>query len=205
MKTSFKLALPVMLVILLVAAADKPAVRIATVDLNHVFEKYYRHDLAMKAVEQETADDEKKLKAMEDEGQKMVEERDKLSKDMGDPMITAQERDAIRSRLDSKIRDIASKQNELRTFATHAEQELGVKRDRVAEQLIKEIRVAVDSQAKSGGYTLVIDTSAINVHLGSPAVMYSSGDNDLTEEVLKQINAAAPVTDVPAIPAKPGK
>jgi Skp family chaperone for outer membrane proteins len=193
MKTTFKMLLPVLLVALVVAAADKPPGRIATIDLKRAFEKYYRHDMAMKAVEQERADIEKKLKSLEAEGLKLTEERDKLSKDLGDPMITSQERDTIRGKLDSKKLEIDAKQNEYRTYGTHAEQQLGVLQERVTEQLVKDIRTAVDAKARSAGYSLVIDAAA---------VIYNTGENDITDEIIKQINAAAPVSDVPADPAR---
>jgi outer membrane protein len=204
MKTILKLSLPVLLLGLLVAAADKPAGRIATIDLKRAFEKYYRHDIALKAVDGDGADLDKKLKSMQDEGQKMVEERDKLAKQLEDPMITAQEQAAIRTKLDAKTQEIQSKGNEIQTFKMYAQQNLDQKVKRVFEQLIQEIRVTVDARAKAGGYTLVVDTSAINGQLGSPIVIYSTGDNDLTDEVIKQINAAAPIASLPADPPKPG-
>jgi hypothetical protein len=49
----------------------------------------------------------------------------------------------------------------------------------------------VADKAKAAGDTLVIDSDAETVN-GTPAVIYTTGDNDMTADVLKQLNAAAP-------------
>ena len=48
-------------------------------------------------------------------------------------------------------------------------------------------------RSKAGGYALVIDTSAQTPAMTpTPVVLYTNGQNDLTEEILSQLNAAAP-------------
>jgi len=50
----------------------------------------------------------------------------------------------------------------------------------------------VTTKAKAGGYTLVFDTAAETVN-GTMTIVYTSGDNDLTDAVLSQLNAGAPI------------
>ena len=52
--------------------------------------------------------------------------------------------------------------------------------------LLSEIQKAVGDKAKAGSYTLVVNSAITD------AVVYSSGD-DLTDTVLKQLNAGAPI------------
>jgi Skp family chaperone for outer membrane proteins len=58
----------------------------------------------------------------------------------------------------------------------------------------------IASQAKSGGFTLVIDSAAEGLSK-TGVILYSTGDNDLTAAVLKELNANAPA-DLPQIDDK---
>jgi hypothetical protein len=52
--------------------------------------------------------------------------------------------------------------------------------------LVSEIQKAVGDKARAGGYTLVVNSAV------TEAVVYTSGD-DLTDDVLKQLNVNAPI------------
>jgi Skp family chaperone for outer membrane proteins len=62
---------------------------------------------------------------------------------------------------------------------------------RMRENLLTEIRAAVNSKAKAGGYTLVFASDAVSGDR-TPVILYTSGE-DLTDSVLAQLNAGAPV------------
>ena len=68
---------------------------------------------------------------------------------------------------------------------------------RMRENILGEIKVAVTAKAKAGGYSLVIDAAAETAN-ATTAVVYSSGENDLTDAVLKQLNAGAPISTLSA-------
>ena len=57
---------------------------------------------------------------------------------------------------------------------------------------MRDIRDLVEAKAKAGGYTLVIDVAAKSA-VGTPIVLYTNGQNDMTQEVLLQLNSNAPV------------
>ena len=67
------------------------------------------------------------------------------------------------------------------------------------------IRKVVVARAKAAGYSMVIDVSAESFNQShTPVILYSNGDNDMTDAVLKQLNAAAPLdTAAPADTSKP--
>jgi Skp family chaperone for outer membrane proteins len=58
--------------------------------------------------------------------------------------------------------------------------------------ILKEINAAVAAKAKAAGCTLVIDIAAETINQ-TPMVIYSTGENDLTDAVLAQLNVGAPV------------
>ena len=65
------------------------------------------------------------------------------------------------------------------------------------ENILTEIKAAVATQAKAAGYSLVIDAAAETAN-ATTAVIYSNGENDLTDAVLKQLNAGAPISTLTA-------
>jgi len=64
---------------------------------------------------------------------------------------------------------------------------LGDESQRLTGNLVTEIRKAVADKARIGGYSLVVNTSL------AEAFVYVSPDNDITESVLAQLNAGAPI------------
>ena len=70
------------------------------------------------------------------------------------------------------------------------------------EKILTEIRNVVANQAKAGGFGLVLDSAAEGLSK-TGVILYSAGVTDLTEAVLKEINANAPA-DLPSDSPKPG-
>jgi Skp family chaperone for outer membrane proteins len=68
---------------------------------------------------------------------------------------------------------------------------------RMRDNLLSDIKAAVTAQAKVAGYSLVIDAAAETAN-ATTAVVYSNGENDLTDAVLKRLNAGAPIGTTPA-------
>ena len=82
------------------------------------------------------------------------------------------------------------------------------KRKNVTEDLVKEITQIVTVRAKAGHYNFVLDTGeALDVvsGLGRAVGLFNDGQNDLTESILKQLNATNPdKTSAPKAPPKKG-
>jgi outer membrane protein len=64
------------------------------------------------------------------------------------------------------------------------------------DNIVREIREVIASKAKAAGYSMVLDSAGQTVNR-TPVLLYTNGENDLTDEVLKVINANAP-PDLPA-------
>jgi Skp family chaperone for outer membrane proteins len=64
---------------------------------------------------------------------------------------------------------------------------------RMRERILVKIREVIDTQARSGGYTMVLDTVAETVNR-TPMILYHNGQNDITDPVLVELNATAPIS-----------
>jgi outer membrane protein len=61
---------------------------------------------------------------------------------------------------------------------------------RTRKSIIDEITQSVATYSK-GKYTVVLDKSGVTLN-GTPALLYSEGLTDITDEVTKQLNASKP-------------
>jgi outer membrane protein len=200
-----KLMLAVSLPLLLLAAADQPAAnRIATIDLKKVFDKYYKLDQARKAFEKEQVDMEKELKSLATETAQAEDAYKKLKDAEDDTMISDTEKAARKAKADAKQDEVKAYQTELNTYQQQAKDKLTLDQQRMMDLLMQDIQTAVNAKAKSAGFSLVVDTSArVANGANTTVVLYSNGENDITDEITKQLNAAAPAPDSSTSVTKP--
>jgi Skp family chaperone for outer membrane proteins len=196
MKTMLKLWLMLALPLALTGAvkADSTSTnRIATIDLKKVFDKYYKLDQARKAFEKEKADMDKEYKSRADEAKQALDDYTKLKAAVDDTMISDTERASRKAKADAKLDEVKSYDTELRSYEQQATDKLSLDQQRMMDLLMQDIQTAINAKAKAAGYTLVVDTSArVANGANTLVVLYSNGENDITDEIVKQLNAAAP-------------
>jgi hypothetical protein len=76
-------------------------------------------------------------------------------------------------------------------FERQARTTLDEKRRRMRDTILKEIREVITAKARAQSITYVIDSAAETVN-NTPVLVYSAGDNDMTDGVLQQLNTTAP-------------
>jgi outer membrane protein len=159
--------------------------KIATVSLQKLFDNYWKTKTANSALEDQQAEMKKSEVEMADSYKKTNDEYQKLLASASDPVITAEERDKRKRDAEAKLKDLKDIDAQATQFQRQAIATLSEKKNRLTKNLLDEIKLAVAGKAKAGGYSLVIDTD-------SPGVLYTSGENDISDTVLDQLNAGAP-------------
>lgn len=177
--------------------------RIATVDLGKVFDGYWKTKQAEAALKDRVAELEKEAKAMGEDLKKGNEEYQKLLGSANDQAVSNDEREKRKKSAETKLKELKDLQETLGQFERQARTTLDEQRLRLRNNLLGDIKLALNSKAKSAGYALVLDTAAESVK-NTPVVLYTNGDNDLTGAVLQQLNVNAPV-DVPKAAEKPAE
>jgi outer membrane protein len=177
--------------------------KIAVVDLKKVFDGYWRTKQADGQLKERAADFEKARNGLIEDYKKANEDLKKASEGLNDPAVSEEERDRRKKELEKKLQDIREQENGIRTFEQNMRQALGEQQGRMRESVLKDIRGIVDDKAKAGGYALVFDLAATTINQ-TPVIMYNTlagTDADITEGVLKQLNANAPPENSAAKPA----
>lgn len=165
--------------------------RLATIDGKKIVNGYWKTKEAMAALKDRREDLLKELKGLSEDVKKGEEEYKKLIDDANDQAVSDEERTKRKKTAETKLKAISELKDRAREFDRNASANLNEQAQRMSERIDEKVRAAVGAQAKSAGYALVFDISARGVE-NKPLVAYANEDNDLTQAVLKQINADAP-------------
>ncbi len=166
--------------------------RLATVDLKKVFENYWKRKEGDAAIKERVATMEKENNEMLESFKKGKEEYNVLLTNANDPAVSADEKDKRKKAADEKLKQLKTNEESIAQYQKQARETVEQRMRRMRENILTDIRTAVNAKAQAANYSLVIDTAAETVN-GTPVVLYSSGkDHDLTETVLAHLNAAAP-------------
>ena len=192
MKNMFRTILPVFLLMAFMGGSALAQTKIATVDLRKLFDNYYKTKLAQAAIQEHAAQLDKDDKSMKDDLKKGGDDYQALQQQANDQALSADERDRRKQAAADKLKELQANKAAIDQYERQAQTTLGEQRQRMREKILVEIKAAVTIKAKAGGYTLVFDTAG-EPDNGTMAVVYSSGDNDLTDAILAQLNAGAPI------------
>ena len=183
------------LTVSLLACLSVPALaqtKIATVDLRKLFDGYWKTKQAQTVLNDRQAQLVKDGRSLSDDLKKGSDEYQKLLEQANDQALSADQRDKNKQAAADKRKQLQDAKTALDQFERQAQVTLQEQQMRMRENILGEIKVAVTAKARAGGYLLVIDAAAETAN-ATTAVVYSSGENDLTDEVLKQLNAGAPI------------
>lgn len=198
-------AFSVLLLGCLLSASAWAQGRLATIDLDKVFKKYFKTQQADAIMKDRQAEAEKELKGMLDDRKKATDEYQNMLNDANNQALSQEERDKRKKSAEDKLKSIRDTEDTIRQYQASAQTRLQEQSQRMRANLLDEIRNTITAKAKAGNYTMVIDVSAETVNR-TPFVLYNNDDsNDLTQGVLDQLNAAAPADTAKAETGKSDK
>ncbi len=187
---------PVFLLVTFLGGSALAQTKIATVDMNGAFTNYYKFKLAQANIQERANQLSKDDKSMKDDLQKGGDEYKQLLQQANDQAVSAEERDRRNQTAVEKLKQLEDRRTAIDQFESQAKTTLDNQRQLMRNKILAEIQAVINEKAKAGGYALVIDKSAQAASFTS-VIVYSVPEIDLTTDVLKQLNAGAPI-DMPA-------
>ncbi len=166
--------------------------KVATVNMDKVLKSYWKTKQAEDAIQERSAQLDKDDRGMKDDFKKGSDEYQKLLEQANDQAISDDERDKRKQAAAAKLKQLQDSKNAIDQYERQAQVTLSEQRQRMEQNLFQDIQKAVGDKAKAGGYSLVVNTSVETI------VIYAGNDNDLTDGVIKQLNAGAPIDVKPA-------
>jgi outer membrane protein len=190
--------LPAILMMAFLSGSASAQTKVATVDLQKILKGFWKAQRAAALLQERFAKDQSDDKDMIARLKKMNDDYEQLLSQANDQAISSDERDKRKQSAADKLKDIQSLKVNVDQFERQEMATLDDQRQRMVKNSLDEIKTAVAAKAKTDGYAVVLDTSSRTLNLGGGSVelpsevVYSSGD-DLTDAVLAQLNAGAPI------------
>jgi Skp family chaperone for outer membrane proteins len=170
--------------------------KIATVDLRKVFDTYYKTIQASIANSNNIVERDKELNAMIDARRKREDEWRQQEGNANNQIVSSEERAKYKKVADDLLLDLQIRGESISNYYATTESKRRDEMVRHVNDLTTEIRGVLEAMAKKQGYTLVLDRTALTM-TGNPLVLYTSGENDLTEPLIKELNSTAPAAPAP--------
>ena len=187
MRKFLRILFPAMLLTMFLCSPALAQTKIGTVDMQKIVKNYWKTKQAQAAIDDRKAQLAKDDKSMIDDLKKASDDYEKLLAQANDPAISSEERDKRKQTATDKLKAMNTSKTAIDQFERQAQATLADQFQRMQNNILTEIRTTVASKAKTAGCTLVIDSNA------SAIVLYTNGDNDLTDAVLAELNAGAPM------------
>lgn len=166
--------------------------KIAVIDMKTVFDGYWKTKQASVTFEDRKKDYADQHQTMIDQYQAANEEYRKLRETVSEPAISNTEKGRRTKEADGKLEEIKRLERDIRDHQKSMEGNLTETRFRLRRNILREIRDIVNTKAKTEGFTLVLDSASEGLNQ-TPVILYSSGTNDITDEILGTLNQTAPV------------
>ncbi|MEI8205527.1 MAG: OmpH family outer membrane protein [Kiritimatiellales bacterium] len=176
--------------VFMMAGSSMAADKIVFVDLEKVFNGFYKTQLAKSKVEVQQQDIEAERKVMVDEMTAITTEVDALKKEARDTTLTDEIRDSKRMLYEERLLKLRAKQKEIEDFTTRRQQQLQTQVTRMSQTIMDEIRQTVVEYAKKEGFMAVVDNSARRAAIG--VFVYTHPDAEITDTILKELNSKRP-------------
>lgn len=167
--------------------------KIALIDLKKVFEGYWMTKQQNAELKETEAEYEKSRRRLMDDHQRSGEEYKKLLEGANDQALSSEERAKRKADAERKVLEIREIEQSITQFERTMRETLLDQTRRMRDRILVKIREVIDVHARNGGYTMVLDTAAMTVNQ-TPMILYHNGENDLSDAVLTELNATAPIS-----------
>jgi Skp family chaperone for outer membrane proteins len=186
MKKLFMLGLACFLIAGTAMAADQ----IVFIDLERVFNEFYKTQLAKSKMDAQKADINAERQIMVDEITQISDEVDVLKKEARDVTLSQEIRDQKRILFEERVLELRDKRKEIDEFTERRTQQVQTQVGRMSQTIMDEIRQEIIEYAKQEGLQAVVDSSARKAAIG--VFIYVHPDMDISQEILTALNSKRP-------------
>jgi len=177
-----------------VLAAAQAEAKIAVVDMAELVKAHPKTKEDRAILEKQAEQYRTEQIAMLKKLKKLKEEYLEAGEEARSKALSEQARAEKKAALGDKRVELMEYEKEVRESLRRREKLLAGQERRMLERIVDRIRGEIVGYIKGKGYTLVLDRSALGV-TGMPLVVHAEPRDDITDAVLKRIEALAPKTE----------
>ena len=167
------------------------ATAIGVISLEKVYNGYWKTDVENKKLKTKQEEALDRIKKLEESLRKEGTVLGNMIKAMQDPRLAAAERSNRQQQVQTKQKELQQMQDAIQGFRERTRKDLELDMRKEREKIMEEIQQIVSNEAKKRKLNLVLDEAARSAAI-APIVIFTDGENDLTEEVLRQLNLSDP-------------
>ena len=178
---------------LMAGMAGAADLKVAVVDTARILKEYYKTDLAEAHIQQQLDDFSAERDKLMAQHKKMKQDFETLRTEAQNKALTEEAREKKKELAEEKLSAVIEFENTIRDKAASRKKELEGEGRKIQGELAKSIKAAITSCSKKDGYTLVLADGGL-LGNGLESVLYVEPKMDITDEVLKILNADKPAT-----------
>jgi outer membrane protein len=169
------------------AIAQSDLGRVVFVDMNKVFDEFYKTKLAEGQLKEQEAEYRDELKKMVDSFKKLQEAFRQAREESEDRVLSEEARNARRAEAEEKLVELREMESKIRRFEETRRRQIADQMKRVRDKLVVEIKETLSGYAKKEGFIAVLETSGDNLN-GVPNVLYYDPSRDITAALIDLLN-----------------
>lgn len=171
----------------LISGITHAADEIVFVDLQEVFKRFYKTQLAQDQILQQSTDVKLERETMEADIEIIKNATELLRTDSRDTTLSDEVRESKRDQLEEKLVELQKRNKEMIDYSNMRNNQLKQQNIRMTHKILDEIQEIIANYAKEKGYGGVIDRSAKSSS-NSPIIFYSNPKKDITADVISVLN-----------------
>ncbi|MAE24979.1 MAG: hypothetical protein CMI64_04690, partial [Pedosphaera sp.] len=191
-----KIAWTLMVWSMLLGTTASAQVKVATLDLQKVFDSYWKTKQISDNLQGQGKEYEEQREKLVQQYQKLNEEFRVLREAIEDPAASELGKEKRTKEADAKLAEIRELEQSINDYDNTTRTQITETQNRMKKNIVREIRETVAGIARKDNYNMVLDIAAL-ARTDTPIVLYHDGSADITEKVLTQMNAGAPVSETP--------
>ena len=162
--------------------------KIAVVDMDKLFREYYKTKIVEANLKRQADIYKEYSLRLQEEIKRLRSEFIELRDASLNILLTEATRESKRLAAKDKYSEISARENELKNYNREKQVQLRDDQDKQRTKILNDIRNVIRKRSVLGGYNMVLDSKALSLS-GLPVVVYSEPSADITDSVLKELNA----------------
>ena len=171
-------------------AGSAAELKIATADLDKVFQAHPKTQAAEAELKKAEADVQAEMDKVVSEGRALQEEVAKLREAAKNPLLTEEARLQKRDEAEEKLTELQEFELRARRLQETKLKQMREKVLKSRQSIVDELMEAVTRFAKAGEYDLVLDRSGLTMN-AVPLVAYADPELDVTDKLIAYLQATA--------------
>lgn len=174
----------------LALCAHAVELRIAVVDLDRIFNAYYKSRIAEDFLNQQAEAARTYMSQMNSQLESLRAEARRLGTNALNPALSDQARKKAADDAEAAVAKVKAKETEISLYANERRREFARLQQEKRSEIVKDIQKEIKRRAAAGNYAFVLDSSGKTAN-GLPTVLVFPGKNDISDEVIRELNRAA--------------